>query len=101
MIPEYGRCWLGQAKPSVFTRLGALRRLFTSRQGRTGVGAGLTPDEGVQERRQAGQSRGVRGLGRLMMGPIQVPKARQAEDEEEHEQEQEHLKGHNNPRCLK
>jgi len=40
-------------------------------------------------------------VGRLKMGPIKVPKARQAEDEEEHEQEQEHLKGHNNPRCLK
>ncbi len=34
------------------------------------------------------------------MGPIQVPKAHQAEDEEEHEQEQENLKGYNDPRCL-
>ena len=35
------------------------------------------------------------------MGPIQVPKAHQAEYEEEHEQKQEHLNGHNDPRCLK
>ena len=60
-MPEYGHWWLGQAKPSVFTRFGAPRRLLTSRQGRTGVGAGLTPDEGVGERRQAGQSCGVHG----------------------------------------
>jgi hypothetical protein len=55
---------LGQAKPSVFTRLGAPRRLFTSHQGRTGRGDGPPPDEGTQERRQAGQSSGVRGLRR-------------------------------------
>lgn len=30
-----------------------------------------------------------------------MPKARQAKYEEEHEQEQEHLKGQNDPRCLK
>ena len=30
-----------------------------------------------------------------------VPKAHQDKYEEEHEQEQEHLKGPNNPRCLK
>ncbi len=63
-MPKYEHCWLGQAKPSVFTRFGAPRRLLTSRQGRTGVGEGLTPDEGVQQRRQAGQSSGVRGLRR-------------------------------------
>jgi hypothetical protein len=45
---------LGQAKPSVFTRFGAPRRLLTSRQGRTGAGAGLTHEE-VEERRQTGQ----------------------------------------------
>ena len=61
VIPEYWHCWLGQAKPSVFIRLGAPRRLFTSLQGRTGVEAGLTPEE---ERRQMGQSSGVRGLRR-------------------------------------
>jgi len=49
---------------SGIARLGAPRRLLTSRQGRTGTGAGLTADEGVQARRQAGQSRGVRGLRR-------------------------------------
>jgi RNA recognition motif-containing protein len=42
VIPEYGHRWLGQAKPSVFTRFGAPRRLLTSRQGRTGRGAGPT-----------------------------------------------------------
>jgi hypothetical protein len=61
VIPEYGHFWLGQAKSSVFTRFGAPRRLLTSRQGRTGGGTGSTADERVQERRQAGQSRGVRG----------------------------------------
>ena len=45
----------------MFIRLGAPRRLFTSLQGRTGVEAGLTPEE---ERRQMGQSSGVRGLRR-------------------------------------
>ncbi len=42
-------------------RFGAPRRLLTSRQGRTAEGAGSTSDEGVQERRQAGQSFGERG----------------------------------------
>src|SRR5512135_678840 len=45
-------------------RLGAPRRLFTSRHGRTGPGAGPPPKEGVVARRQAGQSSGVRGLSR-------------------------------------
>ena len=57
-MPKDAHCWLGQAKPSVFTRLGAPRRLFTSRQGRTGAEAGSRPGEA---RRQAGQSSGVRG----------------------------------------
>src|SRR6266566_444086 len=63
-MPQYGHRGLGQASPSVFTRLGAPRRLFTSRQGRTGRGAGSPPDEGVEARRQAGQSSGQRGLSR-------------------------------------
>ena len=62
MIPEYGHVRLGQAKPSVFTRLGAPRRLLTSRQGRTGADAGSTPDEAVEAGRQAEQSSGERGL---------------------------------------
>jgi len=33
-MPKEGHFGLGQAKPSVFTRLGAPRWLFTSRQGR-------------------------------------------------------------------
>ena len=41
------------------------------------------------------------GVGRLMMRQIQVPKACQAKYEEEHKQEREHLKGQNDPRCLK
>jgi hypothetical protein len=45
----------------VFTRFGAPRRLLTSRQGRTGGGAGSTLDERVEARQQAGQSRGERG----------------------------------------
>ncbi len=49
---------------AVFTRFGAPRRLFTSRQGRTGRGAGSSPDEGVEARRQAGQSCGERGFRR-------------------------------------
>jgi hypothetical protein len=42
-------------------RFGAPRRLFTSCQGRTGTGDGPTTAEKVEERRQAGQSHGVRG----------------------------------------
>src|SRR6266852_4516613 len=61
-MPEYGHWWLGQAKPSVFTRFGAPRRLFPSRQGR--AGASSPPDEGVEARRQAGQSSGQRGFRR-------------------------------------
>jgi hypothetical protein len=60
-MPKYGHWWVGQAKPSVFTRFGAPRRLLTSRQGRTGGAGGSTPDARVEERRQAGQSRGERG----------------------------------------
>jgi hypothetical protein len=37
------------------------RRLLTSRQGLIGRGNSPTPAEKVEERRQAGQSRGVRG----------------------------------------
>ncbi len=33
-MPKDGHFWLGQANPSVFTRLGAPRRLLTSQQGR-------------------------------------------------------------------
>ncbi len=36
-----------------------------------------------------------------MIGQRKVPKAHQVEEEEEHEQKHEHLKGHNDPRCLK
>jgi hypothetical protein len=45
-------------------RLGAPRRLFTSRQGRTGTGAGTPADDAEEASRQAGQSSGVRGLSR-------------------------------------
>jgi hypothetical protein len=62
MLPKYGHCGFGQAKPSVFTRFGAPRRLLTSRQGRTGACAGSPDDEAGEARRQAGQSPGVRGL---------------------------------------
>jgi hypothetical protein len=62
VMPKYRHCWLGQAKPSVFMRLGAPRRLFTSRQGRTGADAGPPADEAVEARRQAGQSSGERGF---------------------------------------
>jgi len=67
-MPKYGHWRLGQAKPWVSSRLGAPRRLLTSRQGRTAGGAGSTSDEGVQERRQAGQSCGERGLRRRWIG---------------------------------
>jgi len=46
----------------VSMRFGAPRRLLTSRQGRTGDGPSTA--EQVEERQQAGQSRGVRGLRR-------------------------------------
>src|SRR5690349_1584665 len=61
-MPKYGHCWLGQAKPSVFTRLGAPRRLLSSRQGRRGGGGGATAEVGSPLHRQVGQSSGVRGL---------------------------------------
>ncbi len=64
VMRKYRHCWLGQAKPSVSIRLGAPRRLFTADQGRTGRGTDPTPDEGVEARRQAGQSSGERGLSR-------------------------------------
>ncbi len=63
-MPKYRHCRLGQAKPYVFTRFGAPRRLLTSRQGCTDSGDEPTPAEKVEERRQAGQSSGVRGLRR-------------------------------------
>jgi hypothetical protein len=68
VIPEYGHVRLGQAKPAMFTRLGAPRRLLTLRQGRTGADAGSTPDEPGEASRQAGQSRGERGLSRRWPG---------------------------------
>jgi hypothetical protein len=114
-MPEYGHWWLGQAKPSVFTRFGAPRRLFTSPQGRTGRGADPTPDERVQERRQGaiawgawleetldqGVSRCCCRMSRTMMGPAKVTKPYKRENEEEHEQKQEHIMGHKVPRRLK
>jgi hypothetical protein len=63
-MPKYGHRWFGQAKPSVLTRLGAPRRLFSSRQGCTGKGTGSTPDEREEAWQQTGQSRGERGLRR-------------------------------------
>src|SRR5258707_12616216 len=63
-MPKYRHWWLGQANPSVFTRLGAPRWLFTSGQGRTGAVTGPAPDKAVEARRQAGQSSGERGFRR-------------------------------------
>src|SRR5260370_29260134 len=68
-MPKYGHCWFGQAKPSVCIRLGAPRRLFTSLQGRTGVGSGSTTDEWAPERRQSGQSSWGGGLKRPISPP--------------------------------
>src|SRR5712692_515407 len=62
VLLKYRHCGFGQANPSVFTRLGAPRRLFTSHQGRTGTGTGSPADEAGEASRQAGQSSGVRGL---------------------------------------
>ena len=64
VFPKYGHSWLGQAKPWVFIRFGALRRLLISHQGRTGRDAGSPTAEMGEERRQAGQSCGERGLRR-------------------------------------
>jgi hypothetical protein len=64
VIPQYEHCRFGQTNPSVFMRLGAPRRLLTSRQGRTGRGDGPAPDEEVEARRQAGQLPGQRGFRR-------------------------------------
>jgi hypothetical protein len=35
------------------------------------------------------------------MEPVKTPKRRQRKKEADHEQEHEHMKGHNDPRCLK
>ncbi len=43
-MPKERHSRLGRAKPSVFTRLGTPGRLLTSRQGRTGGGAGSPRD---------------------------------------------------------
>src|SRR6266566_1008578 len=97
-------------------RLGAPRRLFTSGQGRTGRGAGPPPNEGVEPRRQAGQSSGQRGFSRrwsaLRLAPprgeegrrwslSRRPSLERREQETDHEQEHEHMKGQTKPRCLK
>jgi hypothetical protein len=63
-MPTYRHGGFGQAKPSVFTRLGAPRRLVTSHQGRTDTGVGPPLDVEVEPRRQAGQSSGLRGFRR-------------------------------------
>src|SRR5215470_11086943 len=73
VIPKYAHCWLGQEKPAVCIRLGAPRRLFTSDQGRTGRGTGPPPNEGVEPRRQAGQSSGQRGFSRRWSVPHLAP----------------------------
>jgi hypothetical protein len=115
-MPEDGHGRFGQAKPSVFRRLGAPRRLVTSRQGRTGRGDGSAPDEEVEARRQAGQSSGQRGASRRwsvlrLASPREeegrrgkqesAPKQHQREEEANHEQELEHRKGHTPSRCFK
>ena len=55
---------VGTGKASVCTRFGDPLRLFTSRQGRTAAGSGLLAEKGAEERQQAGQSKGERGLRR-------------------------------------
>jgi hypothetical protein len=94
-------------------RLGAPRRLLTSRQGRTAAGAGFTPDELALERRRVGQSSGERGSSRresivrlaapcegvgAIREPAHAPKLFQSEQEADHEPERERMKGHNDPR---
>jgi hypothetical protein len=61
--PVVGALLVGTGK-ALGIHLGDPRRLFTSGQGRTGAGASPTADEGVEARRQAGQSYGQRGLSR-------------------------------------
>src|SRR5437588_7822366 len=78
VIPEEGHFRFGQAKPWVFTRLGAPRRLFTSCQGRTG--AGSTPNSRVEARHQAGQSRGERGGAGDVGPPCATPQFSSGED---------------------
>jgi len=108
---------VGTGKALGVHALGCSRRLFTSRQGRDIRGTGSTTDEGVEARRQAGQSSGERGGaadgGAWCAWPLLVRrkaeegtrKARQSrerrEEEAEHEQVHEHMKGHTHPRCLR
>jgi hypothetical protein len=115
-MPKYRPFWLGQAYPSVLTRLGAPRRLLTSRHGRTGAGAGPPADAGVEASRQAEQASGVRGESRrwsvVRLAPPReeedrrgnqesAPKQRQTEEETDHKQDHEHMKDQTKPRCLK
>jgi len=53
---------LGHAKPAVSIRLGAPRRLFSSRQGVTGGCSGVVGVEVATNWRQARQASGVRGF---------------------------------------
>jgi len=62
--PVVGALLVRRANPSVFTRLGAPRRLFTSLHRRTGAGAGPPPSEAVEARQHAGQSSCERGFSR-------------------------------------
>src|SRR5438067_858621 len=78
-MPKDRSFWLGQAKPSVLTRLGAPRPLLTSRQGCTGAGAGPSADAEVEARRQAEQSSGVRG-GRRRCSVVHLAPPRAEED---------------------
>ena len=89
-LPGQFPCFRSNSYPSVqnwstlqlnyqLTRLGAPRRLLTSRQGRTGAGAGPTADAGVEARRQAEQSSGGRGW-RCRWSVVRLAPPREEED---------------------
>ena len=116
MLPKYGHCGFGQAKPSVSMRLGAPRRLFTSLQGRDfrghcpstrqrsgaeTTGGAIVWGARLEKTVEPGARSSCFEVGRLEREPAMTPKPGQSKDEEEHEQEHVDLKGHKDPRCQK
>jgi hypothetical protein len=116
LMPKYGHCWFGQAKPSVSIRVARSPAAFHLTPGtrwrrscpstQRGSGAETTGGaivwgawlQQTVERAALGPSSWG---GRPKMEPVKTPEPRQREEGTDHEQEHEHMKGHTKPRCLK
>ena len=116
MIPKYKHSRLGQAKPSVFTRVVGSSAAFDLAPGAyrirnwpcTQRGSGGETTEGaivwgawLKQTVHRGAHCSRFEVGRLEREPAMTPKPGQSKDEEEDEQEHDNLKGHKDPRCLK